>query len=64
MTLIRPSENDLVDHLSFIREAVKRDETLGKSNVCLAILGVVDIYYMHRIRCKCELNFGCKRVDH
>lgn len=41
---IRPSENDLLDHLSFISEAVKRDETLRKSEVCLAILGVLDVY--------------------
>ncbi|KAI3769165.1 hypothetical protein L6452_00265 [Arctium lappa] len=35
---IRPSENDLIDHLSFISEAVKRDETLGKSEFLASFL--------------------------
>lgn len=35
---IRPSENDLVDHLSFISEAVKRDATLGKSKFLASFL--------------------------
>ncbi|KAJ9562717.1 hypothetical protein OSB04_007877 [Centaurea solstitialis] len=35
---IRPSENDLVDHLSFISEAVKRDETLGKCKFLASFL--------------------------
>ncbi|CAI9784111.1 unnamed protein product [Fraxinus pennsylvanica] len=33
----RPSENDLVDHVSLIDEAVKRDATLAKSKVVLRI---------------------------
>lgn len=36
---VRPSENDLIDHMNFIREAVKRDETLGNSKVCI-------VYYL------------------
>ncbi|XP_024966145.1 protein ENHANCED DOWNY MILDEW 2-like [Cynara cardunculus var. scolymus] len=35
---IRPSENDLVDHLSFISEAVKRDKTLRKSEFLASFL--------------------------
>lgn len=31
---VRPSENDLVDHMNFIGDAVKRDEGLAKSKVC------------------------------
>ncbi|XP_052177141.1 protein ENHANCED DOWNY MILDEW 2-like isoform X3 [Diospyros lotus] len=30
---VRPSENDLIDHMSLISEAVKRDEMLAKSKV-------------------------------
>lgn len=29
----RPSENDLIDHTTFISEVVKRDETLANSKV-------------------------------
>ncbi|XP_076897610.1 protein ENHANCED DOWNY MILDEW 2-like [Bidens hawaiensis] len=35
---IRPSEKDLKDHISFIREAIKRDDTLGKSKFLAALL--------------------------
>ncbi|KAI3686181.1 hypothetical protein L1987_79854 [Smallanthus sonchifolius] len=35
---IRPSENDLIDHINFLREAVKRDETLAKSKFLAAFL--------------------------
>ncbi|KAM0044220.1 putative DNA (cytosine-5)-methyltransferase 1, replication foci domain-containing protein [Helianthus debilis subsp. tardiflorus] len=35
---VNPSVNDLIDHISFIREAVKRDETLEKSKFLAAFL--------------------------
>ncbi|KAI3686183.1 hypothetical protein L1987_79856 [Smallanthus sonchifolius] len=35
---IRPSENDLIDHINILREAVKRDETLAKSKFLAAFL--------------------------
>ncbi|KAK9057202.1 hypothetical protein SSX86_024569 [Deinandra increscens subsp. villosa] len=35
---IRPSENDLKDHVNFIREAVKRDKTLQKSKFLASLL--------------------------
>lgn len=31
----RPSENDLVDHMKFINEIVKRDGKLAQSKVCM-----------------------------
>lgn len=34
----KPSENDLVDHMNLIREAVKRDEILTRSKVFVAFL--------------------------
>ncbi|KAK1406971.1 hypothetical protein QVD17_38581 [Tagetes erecta] len=34
----RPSENDLIDHINFIREAVKRDDTLANSKFLVAFL--------------------------
>ncbi|CAA3017311.1 ENHANCED DOWNY MILDEW 2 [Olea europaea subsp. europaea] len=34
----RPSENDLIDHISLIGEAVKRDATLAKSKLLLTFL--------------------------
>ncbi|KAK4484783.1 hypothetical protein RD792_007377 [Penstemon davidsonii] len=34
----RPSENDLVDHMSLIREAVERDTTLAKSKLLMTFL--------------------------
>lgn len=34
----QPCENDLVDHISLIRETVKRDETLKNSNVLITFL--------------------------
>lgn len=44
---VRPSENDLIDHMNFIREAVKRDEMLAKSKVCVVYhpYGVFDVLY-------------------
>ncbi|KAK9080687.1 hypothetical protein SSX86_000445 [Deinandra increscens subsp. villosa] len=35
---IRPSENDLIDHIDFLTEAVKRDATLSKSKFLAAFL--------------------------
>ncbi|GJZ23791.1 protein enhanced downy mildew 2 isoform X1 [Tanacetum coccineum] len=35
---VRPSENDLIEHTNFIREAVKRDATLAKSKFLTAFL--------------------------
>ncbi|KAI3673839.1 hypothetical protein L6452_39969 [Arctium lappa] len=35
---VRPSENDLIDHINFIREAVKRDEMLAKAKFLAAFL--------------------------
>ncbi|XP_031743390.1 protein ENHANCED DOWNY MILDEW 2-like isoform X8 [Cucumis sativus] len=35
---VRPSQNDLVDHMSLIGEAVKRDDILAKSQFLLAFL--------------------------
>ncbi|KAI3673841.1 hypothetical protein L6452_39971 [Arctium lappa] len=35
---VRPSENDLIDHMDFIRQAIKRDETLAKSKFLVAFL--------------------------
>ncbi|PWA54427.1 zinc finger, PHD-type [Artemisia annua] len=35
---VRPSENDLIEHTDFIREAVKRDATLAKSKFLAAFL--------------------------
>ncbi|CAK9163878.1 unnamed protein product [Ilex paraguariensis] len=35
---IKPSQNDLVDHMDLISEAVKRDETLGKSKFLVTFL--------------------------
>ncbi|XP_076922126.1 protein ENHANCED DOWNY MILDEW 2-like [Bidens hawaiensis] len=35
---IRPSEKDLKDHISLIREAIKRDDALGKSKFLAALL--------------------------
>ncbi|XP_057971609.1 protein ENHANCED DOWNY MILDEW 2 [Malania oleifera] len=35
---VRPSQNDLVDHMALISEAVKRDESLGKSKFLLSFL--------------------------
>ncbi|KAL8243356.1 hypothetical protein R6Q59_009614 [Mikania micrantha] len=34
----RPSENDLIDQINFLREAVKRDETLSKSKFLATFL--------------------------
>jgi len=38
---VRPSQNDLVDHLPLISEAIKRDDTLVKSKVCIAFFLVL-----------------------
>ncbi|GMH25034.1 hypothetical protein Nepgr_026877 [Nepenthes gracilis] len=35
---VRPSENDLIDHMPLIEEAVKRDESLEKSKFLMAFL--------------------------
>ncbi|KVH99162.1 DNA (cytosine-5)-methyltransferase 1, replication foci domain-containing protein [Cynara cardunculus var. scolymus] len=35
---VRPSENDLVDHMNFIKEVVKRDEMLARSKFLAAFL--------------------------
>ncbi|GAV87260.1 DNMT1-RFD domain-containing protein [Cephalotus follicularis] len=35
---VRPSQNDLVDHISLISEAVKRDDNLAESKVLLTFL--------------------------
>ena len=43
---VRPSENDLIEHTDFIREAVKRDATLAKSKVCLVLFVFFQIFNM------------------
>uniref|UniRef100_A0A5B7BGT9 Zinc finger PHD-type domain-containing protein n=1 Tax=Davidia involucrata TaxID=16924 RepID=A0A5B7BGT9_DAVIN len=35
---VKPSENDIMDHITLISEAVKRDETLAKSKLLVAFL--------------------------
>nr|XP_043639941.1 protein ENHANCED DOWNY MILDEW 2-like [Erigeron canadensis] len=35
---VSPSENDLIDHINFVRDAVKRDETLANSKYLAAFL--------------------------
>lgn len=48
---VRPSDNDLLDHLPLIRAAVKRDETLAKSKVFFFHLYnyTCHLFYMHQI---------------
>lgn len=39
----RPSENDLVDHMNFINEIVKRDGKLAQSKVCWFLVVIIQL---------------------
>ncbi|KAI7729927.1 hypothetical protein M8C21_031286 [Ambrosia artemisiifolia] len=46
----RPSENDLLDHINFIRESIKRDETLAKSKAMSKFIPQeMDIKFEHQV---------------
>lgn len=52
---MRPSQNDLVDHMPLISEAVKRDDILSKSQVlfhsCADYDKILFIFLLNKLFC-------------
>ena len=52
---IQPSEDDLLDHVSLLCEAMKRDEDLTKSKICFFLCSLLSsleriVYYIFLVR--------------